>query len=213
MRAFLIGLAGVLATLSQAQSVIYDNTINSLDANFPLLPEWRDDSAEAGDDIWLAGTDREVTELTLIFNYRGTVSGTFDGQIRFRDIDEPTQTPGVAIYESGIISAIPMVAGLNVYTFSIPHVTVPDHFVWTVQAYNRQGLVGEMGPSYYDPVVVGFSDDFFWLSDMGSPWTAYSWGGEPVANFAAKFTAVPEPMTSGALGVGVVALLRRRKKL
>jgi len=193
-----------------ALSVIYDNTSTSLNNNMPLLPEWRNDSAEAGDDIWLAGTDREVVELMLIFNYRGSISGTFDGRIRFRSLIDDTQAPGDAFYDSGIIPNIPTVAGHNVYTFEIPHVVVPGHFVWTVQAYNRQGSVGELGPCYYNPATVGFSDDFFWLSDMGSDWTQYSWGGDPYANFAARVTAVPEPATLWALTVGACPFLRRR---
>jgi hypothetical protein len=193
-----------------AQQVVYDNTTNSLGTNMPLLPEWRDDSAEAGDDIWLEGTAREVTGLKLLFFYRGTEPGTIDLQIRFRHLDEIDQIPTDAFYDSGVIPGVPTLAGMNEYTFDIPSVTVPDHFVWTVQAYNRQGSVGELGPAYYNPPTVGFSDDFFWLSDMGSDWTPYSWGGEPYANFAARFTAVPEPATLVALALGV-ALLRRRR--
>lgn len=205
-----LSLAVAMAT---AQTIIYDNTTHSLDNNMPLLPEWRDDSAEAGDDIWLGGTDRIVTQLKLIFTYRGTIPGTFDARIRFRGVDEIEQTPGDAFYESDLILGLPTVEGFNVYTFEIPHIEVPDHFVWTIQAYNRQGSVGELGPSYFNPATVGFSDDFFWLSDMGSEWTPYSWGGDPYANFAAQITAVPEPATMLALAAGLGLLARRRRKV
>lgn len=203
-----------LGSLANAQQVIYDNMTNSVNNNMPLLPEWRDDSAEAGDDIWLEGTARSVTELKMLMFYRGTEPGTVDLQIRFRSVDELSQKPGDAFYESAIIQDLPTLAGMNEYTFAIPNVVVPDHFVWTVQAYDRQGSVGELGPAYYNPATVGFSDDFFWLSDMGSPWTAYSWGGDPYANFAARLTAspVPEPATLAALGLGTVAFVRRRRK-
>jgi hypothetical protein len=209
MKALLLTLA-VLPAVALAQQVVYDNTSSSLENNFPLLPEWRDDSGEAGDDIWLGGTAREVTELKLLFFYRGTLPGTVDLQARFREVDEPTQMPSTAFYDSGVMLGLPTVAGINEYTFAIPNVTVPDHFVWTVQAYNRQGSVGELGPAYYNPPTVGFSDDFFWLSDMGSEWTPYSWGGDPYANFAARLTAVPEPATLAVLALGVLALRRRR---
>ncbi len=199
-----------LPTVALAQQVVYDNTTTSLNNNMPLLPEWRDDSAEAGDDIWLDGTDREVVELKLLFNYRGTLPGTIDLQLRFRNLDEESQVPIDAFYDSGVLLGVQTLAGLNEYTFAIPNVTVPDHFVWTVQAYNRQGSVGELGPAYYNPATVGFSDDFFWLSDMGSEWTPYSWGGSPYANFAARLTAVPEPASVCVLGLGALLLRRRR---
>ncbi len=199
-----------LPSVAFAQQVVYDNTANSLGTNMPLLPEWRDDSAEAGDDIWLAGTQREIVELKLLFFYRGTEPGTIDLQVRFRNVDENTQLPSDAFYASGVLPGVPTIAGMNEYTFAIPNVLAPDHFVWTVQAYNRQGSVGELGPAYYNPATVGFSDDFFWLSDMGSEWTPYSWGGQPYANFAARLNAVPEPATLCALALGVAVIARRR---
>lgn len=213
MRNRFILLAASLGMAASALgvTVVYDNTTTSLNNNMPLLPEWRDDSAEAGDDIWLAGTEREVVELKLIFTYRGTIPGTMDARIRFRNLDPDTQNPVDAFYESDLVT-LPTVAGTNEYTFAIPRVTVPDHFVWTIQAYNRQGSVGELGPAYYNPATVGFSDDFFWLSDMGSPWNQYNWGGDPYANFAARLLAVPEPGALMAVGLGLTGLMRRRRK-
>ncbi len=201
-----------IPSVAFAQQVVYDNTTNSLGTNMPLLPEWRDDSAEAGDDIWLGGTQREIVELKLLFFYRGTEPGTIDLQVRFRNLDELSQIPVDAFYDSDVIPDVPTIAGMNEYTFAIPNIVVPDHFVWTVQAYNRQGSVGELGPAYYNPATIGFSDDFFWLSDMGSEWTPYSWGGQPYANFAAQLTAVPEPGTLCVLALGVAVMARRHRR-
>jgi hypothetical protein len=208
-------LAAALAALissASAQTPIFDNTTSSLNNNMPLLPEWRTDSGEAGDDIWITSPEREVVSLKILLNYRGTLPGTIDARIRFRNLTELEQTPGEAFYDSGMIFSLPTLAGINEYNFVIPHVIVPDHFVWTIQAYNRQGSVGEIGPAYYNPPTVGFSDDFFWLSDEGSEWIAYSWGGDPFANFAARIEAVPEPTTMLALAAGAGLLLRRRKR-
>lgn len=207
------GTLVVVTSLSQvnAQSVIFDNMTHSANNNMPLLPEWLNDSVEAGDEVWMAGSDRTVTELRLLFTYRGTIPGTIDAQIRFRSVRAEDQMPGDVFYDTGIIAGLPTLGGLNEYVFSIPNIDVPDRFVWTVQAYNRQGSVGELGPSYFNPATVGFSDDFFWRYG-GSDWTAYSWGGNPYANFAAKITAVPEPATMIALAVGVGLIARRRKK-
>lgn len=210
-RSALLGIGlGALLCGSPAE-IIYGNTSTFLNNNMPLLPEWRDDSAEAGDDIWLGGSARIATELKVLVWYRGSIPGTIDCQIRLRAVDELTQRPGEAIFESGIVKDLPTVAGMNEYTFAIPGVEVPDHLVWTIQAYNRQGSVGELGPAYFNPPTVGFSDDFFWLSDMGSEWTPYSWGGDPYANFAAQLTAVPEPGSLACLSVGLVLALRKRR--
>jgi hypothetical protein len=200
-----LGLAGV----APAQSIVYDNTTTSLNENFPLLPEWEVNSAEAGDEIWLGGTDREVTELKLIFNYRGTIPGTFDALIRFREYDEGFQGPGAAFYESPL-TQVATTAGLHELTFAIPNVIVPDHFIWTIQAFDRQGSVGELGMAYFNPPTVGSSEDWLWQRG-GNEWTAYSWGGEPYANFGARLTAVPEPATLAITATGLLLLRRRRK--
>lgn len=204
-------LAAGFAVAAHAD-IVFENMSGDLHNNMPLLPAWLNESAEAGDDIWLAGTAREVTKIDMIFNYRGTLPGTIDLRLRFRDIVEFAETPGDVLYDSGFMPQIPTLAGLNYYSFNIPHVLVPGHFVWTVEAINRQGSVGELGPAYFNPATTGFSDDFFWISDHGSEWINYSWGGDPYANFAARVTAVPEPVSAIALGFGWLALRRRSRR-
>lgn len=174
----------------RAQSVVYDNTRNSLNDYFMFVPAWMKDSMEAGDEVWLSGKARRITEMSLIFTFVGTSPGTFDLRIRFRSI-APNQPPGKVIFDSGVIKSQPIRNGTNRYVFPIPKVKVPDHFVWTIQIYNRKGAQGEFGPAYYDPPTVGRSQDSFWQSFDGKEWGQYSWGAAPVANFAARFVAVP----------------------
>ncbi len=210
MRKFFVGAIVALswAPFARAQSIVYDNTTTSLNNNLPLLPPWLNDSVEAGDEIWLGGTARQATELKLLFNYRGTVPGTFDARVRFRSYDLQAEGPGAVFYETGLIQGLTTVSGINEYSFAIPNVVVPDRFVWTVQLYNRQGSDEEFGPAYYNPPTVGYSADFFWQG-AGNEWTPYSWGADPYANFGARLTAVPEPSSLCAV-VGALAILRRR---
>jgi PEP-CTERM motif len=206
----LLALVGASSSLP-AQTVVYDNTTTSLHNNFPLLPGWRNQSAEVGDEIWLGGTDRTVVGLELLFWYRGSDTGTFDARIRFRPVDE-NERPGDPIYSSDLFLAMPAVGGMNEYNFAIPNIVVPNRFVWTIEAFNRQGLIDELGPAYFNPPTVGWSDDFFWQSDLGSEWINYSWGGDPYANFAATLTAVPEPSSTFLVAVGLATLYRRRNR-
>lgn len=208
----LLGVGLVTTGASFAQSIVFDNTTHSLNNNMHMLPAGENNSLEVGDDIWLVGTDRWATELKILMTHRGSLSGTFDAQIRFRSVIEETQTPGEAFFDSGLLTGLTIHAGINEYTFSLPGVQLPDHFVWTIQGFNRQGAEGEFGPSYFNPATVGFSDDFFWMASSATDWTPYSWGGDPYANFAAQITAVPEPGSMLALAAGIGLLARLRKK-
>lgn len=177
-------------------SVVYDNTETFLHSGQPLLPEGKNNSAELGDEIVLSGKEREIVELKLRLWYRGTPDGSCDMQVRLRSMVPNTanilnpNVPGPVFYDSGILKNQPTVSGMNEYKFKIPNVKAPDRFLWTMQVYNRKGTVGEVDLPYYNPPTVGSSDDYFWHSEMGSPWIPYSWTGFPVANFAARVTAV-----------------------
>ena len=210
-RIVLVSIIACCASIGAAQSIAYDNTTTSLNNNHPLLPEWLNDSAEVGDEIWLEGSDREAVELALIFTNRGTEPNYFDAQLRFRVLDE-NESPADVFFDSGIIPGNYSPAGLTVYYFGIPHITVPDRFVWTIQLYNRTGPGNELGPSYYNPPTIGHSDDFFWRYETGGDWTPYGWGGEPYANFGASLTVVPEPSIVAALSIATLAFMRRRKR-
>ena len=113
-----------------------------------------------GEEVWLDGKARLITELKLLFTHVGSKSGTFDIRIRFRPI-RPNQSPGKPFYDSGVLSKQSIHPGSNTFVFKLPKIKVPDHFVWTMRIYNRKGAEGEFGPMYYDPPTVGRSNNMF----------------------------------------------------
>lgn len=205
-------LAVLLGAASGADraATVYDNTTTYLHIGQPMLHLNRlSNGAEMGDEVRLAGTARQVVDMRLRFWYGGTNSGHFDARIRFRNLSKNkvitgpaivengkivgyknTATPAEAFYESSIFHGVPFGAGMTELDFRLPRVKVPDHFVWTIQIYGATGVAGNLGPAYFNPPSVGSSEDFFWHSDMGSPWIAYSWGAAPYANFGARIYAV-----------------------
>lgn len=209
MTGLCLGIVALSALIGPKPSVVYDNTETFAHTGMPLLTDLRTFSAEMGDEVHLAGSERVVVQLKLRFWYAGTKPGTFDARIRFRNLDPSKPTPGPAVfkdgkvagyvntasptapfYEGGLVEGLKATAGMNEYTFKIPDVEVPDRFVWTIECTNKKGIVGNLGPAYYNPPTVGQSDDFFWHSDMKSPWIAYSWGGSPYCNFGARILAI-----------------------
>ncbi len=170
--------------------------------------------AEMGDEVVLTGKDREIVEVKVRIWYAGTVPGTFDMRLRLRDLSKSevisgpaimkdgkiagyrnTPTPGAILYDGPMTTGLAVEPGMNEYVFNVPNVKVPTRFVWTIQGFSRKDLNGLFGPAYYDPPAVGSSLDYFWQSDSGSPWIAYSWGGGPVANFGVRIMAVSSKQT------------------
>jgi hypothetical protein len=192
--------------------IVYDNTSTFLDNWFPQMLDGYTASAEAGDEIHLGGTARTITSITVILYDAGTALGGFDAQVRFLRNDGQGETPGSEIYSTGYVQGFTSQPGLNSYTFTIPHVVVPDRFTWTIMFDNRYGGNGDFGPAYYDPPTVGSSGDWLWFSQSGEGyWNPYAWGADPVANFGARLEAVPEPASCAALALGLAAFARRRR--
>lgn len=179
-------LAGALflkSTVLHAE-VIYDNSdTGGVDAYYSL--------AEYGDEIILAsGTSRVINEFA--FEYFGdfTPKGDETARVRIYKNDGPLTAdqapmPGTVLFDSGDFSISP---SYQTKTFGGLNITVPTDMTWTVQfsgltgtAEDRAGLVLRSKPS------VGSSYDDFWVK-QNTNWQLFSWGGSPVANFAARIT-------------------------
>jgi hypothetical protein len=79
--------------------------------------------------------------------------------------------------------------------------------------------LNNLGQGLFNPPTDGSSADlFFQTTAAGSflsnnpPGGLFNFGGNPVANFGWRVVPTPEPASMAALGLGVVAVIRRRKK-
>jgi hypothetical protein len=192
----LAGLAGsVCATSTFAQQVVYDNTFTALPNLTGAVAAGQANGYEIGDEIAFGGISREISEITIIFHVLGAVGGTADTQVRIYPVD--LAGPGPVLWDSGILPAMPHIAGLNNLVLAVPNVIVPEEVIWTIHHTNRAGSVEAMGPRLYNPPTVGTSDNFFWANNApGFPgWASLWYGGAPFANFGAKFVATGTVVT------------------
>lgn len=166
--------------------VIYDNSGGSgTNVYYSLL--------EYGDEIILGGTERTITQFQ--FEYFGDFvsSSVASARIRIYRMDgplttgkNPFPTPGTVLYDSGPFSVQP---GYQTKVFSGLSVAVPDDLTWTIQFNGLVGGIGdEAGLIFRSPPSVGDYFDDMWLK-TGGVWNTFTWGGKPVANFAARITA------------------------
>jgi hypothetical protein len=205
-----IVLSLCLCAESALASVVYDNSTTPVASN-PLIADpycpngfWRFNVFAAnelmGDQIKLAGTDREIVEFHLI------LSST-----------QPTSLPvlTLAFYSKGGTTDAPLwtgsltnvaVDGLTEVIFQVPNVVVPTSFVWLAGADSELA-----GLAVFNPPTVGSSGDYYWDLDNTGHWWGCYFEGDPVANFGATIIAVPEPATLGLLSIGCLLLgLKKR---
>jgi hypothetical protein len=173
-----------------------------------------------GDDITLAGTQRDVTQFKLALSSTGPV--TIDKlDVWFYTADGPDAgnyiwAPGTELWSASQSQV--EVNGRTIITFDVPNVTVPDSFIWIAYASSADGTASPAGLATYDPPTVGHSRDGYWDHNIGIPEYAdgkwYPMDFKPdgvVANFGAEITAVPEPASMLLLVVGGMAVIRTKR--
>ena len=208
-----------------AATVVYDNTTT------PVTGPWTAETEKGvwpfskfgayedmGDEITLAGTARTVTgfEVILLSPSQETILSstatepslalTFWSNDGF-DVDGHPGAPGTSLWEGSISSDITLPMNVpTTVTFSVPDVVVPDTFTWTTRGDSLSA-----GMAIYDPPTVGSSGDHYWDLYAGD-WYPLNFNGDPVANFGARVTAVPEPSALAVLVLGGLSALRRRRR-
>ena len=188
--------------------IVYSNIDNLL--GFLIVGN----NSERGDGVALAGTDRVVTEIGLVIHALGqdwsadTVVRLYEGGNNFGASD-----PGALLWDSGMMSGLPYPNGSNLHNFAVPNVLVPDEITWTIELTNIAGGTGDnrMGSRFMDPPTIGSSENNVWLRETDGSWTAQQFGVGGDNNYGAIINAVPEPATLVLLGLGGLALVRRRR--
>lgn len=216
----------VLVAVSARAEWVYNNSSNDLVMRFDI------GTAEAGDEIILAGTARTLTNFS--FNYWAEgLGGGEQGQIRFYKNDGaavpagPTiLKPSTLFFDSGLFlihdtSRLTLTWDqLNLENFNTLNLSgpVPNSFTWSVQFFGVDNNAGEhAGVDLYNPPYIGGNYMEYWDND-GSGWSYNSLtnnvGQYLNANFGATFGAIPEPTTllvGLAGGLTVLGLRYRRR--
>lgn len=177
----------MVAAASISASTIYDNSDPARYLSNFFAPA--SSSTEFGDEVTFAGTDRVVTDFKVEY-FNDNIASLAGKSVTLRLYSSAgNQTaPGALLYSA----TEPLGAtGFNTITVSGLSLAVPDNVTWTVQF---GGLAGgdSAGLPLYDPPTIGSSFDDFW-QNSGSGFSLFRFpGGDPNANFAAQFNAVPE---------------------
>jgi hypothetical protein len=200
-------LAGALlvcvSVKSAAAEVVYDNIVNDL--NFDL----NIGTQEAGDEVFLDGTARWLSEFT--FEYWGTNTlsptefvGDVQARIRFYLNNGPALpdvenalTPGTILFDTGFFAIDPSSRATLTFTnftagMVVPlEVQLPDSFTWSIE-FSGLDATDTAGVTVYSPPTVGNNFDDYWVFD-GSAWMLQT--NVVSMDFAARISAVPEPST------------------
>jgi hypothetical protein len=207
-------------------SVVFDNTTTQLTGdwgtttygflsfnNFSL----NGSGDPTGNQITLAGTDRDVKEFDLMLSSTqatilSSLTLTFY-QNNGTGYSGTPNAPGTVIGTPVTLNNV-SVNGLTSVHFSMD-VVVPDTFIWVASASSDVA-----GPALFDPATLGTSgvtDDSknlcYWdfdQSDTGQ-WMALNLGNDPVADLGARVIATPEPLSLTLLALGALGIMRRRR--
>jgi hypothetical protein len=190
-KAFLIACSSLIYSSLLHAEIVFDN----IQTNYNGM--YYPDSIEYGDEIQLGGSANILNQFQ--FEYFGEFGFNLSPSVKVRlyandgkgasEAGEFAQ-PGTLLFES---VPMPIHPGYNILTLRELSIPVTNNFTWTVQ---WEGLTGAFsnraGIMFYNPPSVGKSYNDFW-GKFPDGWFPMNFGGNPVANFAARVWASPDP--------------------
>ena len=202
----------LMGASASAQEVIYQNSTGGLNVVSDQ------GSAEIGDMVSFAGSARTLTEFSFDYYISPTASGNEAFQVFIRTMDGAGGFPGSVIYDSGLLGTSLITSGLDNgfgrFVAQGLSLDVPENVTWSVAFSGFEA--GEGGLCFAGDAEVGGTfgasgTDFYFR--MGTEGWEVLTQGDLVENFAASFTAVPEPSTWALLigGLATFGFMRRRK--
>lgn len=216
-RHYCLIVAAVIAPLAGVPAARADLVYQNLN------PDWQvfqtvEHGWQIGDDVTLAGTARSVNQFQVIITnqFDQAYTGTFTA--RFFDIGSDG-LPNNQLWQGAVqVTDGQPLEDNRLLTFTVPNITVPNTFIWSIQADtslptpSATGSDG-LGVVLNDTPQVGSSQDVAYFND-GTGWTTFNYHPDnpDLANFEATINAVPEPASLGAVAFGGLALLARRRR-
>ena len=170
-----------------AQTKLYDNTTNYLGKIF-----FPGNGIEFGDEVFLAGWDRVVTDFLFETYLAGATNGAERVELFLRSNDGPNGAPESLLFRSGEIAL-----DLGWVAISLSHLDIPvaNRFTWSV-VMNGIDPQAQAGLVVADPPEVGASLDDFWVKRNDGVWETWVLdSGLTPGNLAAS--------VGGGLGVAV----------
>jgi len=190
-------LAASLVVTASAQMTVYNNTSTWIGQS-AAMPAGK---VEFGDEITLANLASGATLSALKVEVFGQgLSGDEQATLRLYNI-AGNATDGYTLAQIGGPNSAAIGNGYTTLTYTDPALVLPSKLVWTVSFSGVEGAERAELP-IYNPPTVGSSFDDFWTKDGSGNFALFRFpSGNPVGNFAANVTAVPE---AGTIAYGLV---------
>jgi hypothetical protein len=203
LRSLAVLSATVLFSGTGLASTVFENTQNLLRSGGAIRTYSPGNNVEFGDQVFLEGSDRRITDFRFDYFLSTGTSGNELGELFFYQNNGTNGTPGALLYRSGEFS---LSSGFQSVAAQGLSVGVPSTFTWSV-VFKGIDAGEQSGLLLADPPTIGSSLDDFWIKNTDGSWSTFLIdGGTTPANFVARITAVPEPSTYALAVLGGLAL-------